>query len=186
MCIRDRSLLGREAAARTVAAAAGVGERQVLDALGQLSAAGLARLGNQGWATAHDMVGEVIAGRLAAADRGRLHCLLAPALVATAADTAEVARHWQGAGDGQQAAEAYVAAAYQALDGFADQEAADLAQAGLGLVAPVDLRARLLDARAQARGRRGDLRGARAGLRGGRTGHPGGPGSPAGRQAGPG
>ena len=170
------SLLGREAAARTVAAAAGVGERQVLDALGQLSAAGLARLGNQGWATGHDMVGEVIAGRLAAADRGRLHGLLAPALVATAADTAEVARHWQGAGDGQQAAEAYLTAAYQALGGFADQEAADLAQAGLGLVAPVDLRARLLDARAQARSRLGDLEGARGDLREALTGHPGGPG----------
>src|SRR5664280_2544195 len=93
-----------------------------------------------------------------------------------AADTAEVARHWQGAGDGQQAAEAYLTAAYQALGGFADQEAADLAQAGLGLVAPVDLRARLLDARAQARSRLGDLEGARGDLREALTGHPGGPG----------
>lgn len=170
------ALLGMEASARTLAAAGATAEREVLDALARLSAAGLVRLGNAGWATAHDMVAEVVAARLPAADRGRLHGLLAEALVSSGAETGDVARHWQAAGDVRAAAAAYASAAHQALGIFADREAADLAQAGLDLGLLTGPRGRLLDARAQSRRRLGDLAGARADVTEALTTQPAGPG----------
>ena len=50
---------------------------RALDALSGLATAGLLRLGEQGWATAHDLVGETVTAALAPGERGRLHGLLA-------------------------------------------------------------------------------------------------------------
>ena len=73
--------------------------RAVLDALSGLAAAGLVRLGEQGWATAHDLVAETVTAALAPGERGRLHGLLARALEAEDADPSEIARHHRAAGD---------------------------------------------------------------------------------------
>ena len=93
------ALLAREAPAQTVATAAGVEPRAVLDALAALTAAGLVRLGERGWATAHDLVAETVTAGLGAGERGRLHGLLARALSAEDADPSETARHHRAAGD---------------------------------------------------------------------------------------
>ncbi|MFD1236274.1 BTAD domain-containing putative transcriptional regulator, partial [Pseudonocardia benzenivorans] len=89
---RDADLLalvaiaGREVPAGTVAAALGADGRDVLDRLAALAADGLLRLGDMGWATAHDLVAETVVAGLDRADRGRLHGLLARALEAAEAD----------------------------------------------------------------------------------------------------
>ena len=56
------ALLARETTARVVATAAGLDPREALDALSGLATAGLLRLGEQGWAAAHDLVGETVTG----------------------------------------------------------------------------------------------------------------------------
>jgi DNA-binding SARP family transcriptional activator/tetratricopeptide (TPR) repeat protein len=158
------ALLARETPAGTVAAAAGRDPRSVLDALSGLAAAGLLRLGEQGWCTAHDLVGETVAAALGAGERGRLHGLLAAALETTGADSSEVARHHRDAGDAAAAAASFATAAHTALDGHATREAAALADAGLALAPGPAPRARLLAARAEARAAHGDLAGALADL----------------------
>jgi tetratricopeptide (TPR) repeat protein len=156
------ALLAREAPASTVAAAAGRPARAVLDALSGLAGTGLLRLGEQGWACAHDLVGETVTAGLPPGERGRLHGLLAAALAAQDADPSEIARHHREAGDGSAAAAAYERAARRALDGHATREAAALADAGLALDPG---RTRLLDVRAEARAAHGDVEGALADLR---------------------
>jgi DNA-binding SARP family transcriptional activator len=158
------ALLARETSASTVAAAAGRDARTVLESLSGLAAAGLVRLGEQGWATAHDLVGETVAAGLGPGERGRLHGLLAGALDAEGADPSEVARHHRDAGDAAAAAASYAVAAHRALDGHATREAAALAEAGLALVPGPVARALLLDARAEARAAHGHLTGALADL----------------------
>ncbi|HEY5150221.1 MAG TPA: hypothetical protein VIJ23_10440 [Mycobacterium sp.] len=158
------ALIAREVPARVLALASGAPEREVLDQLGALSRNGLGRLGERGWATAHDMVSDVLAQALSRGDRGRLHARLAQALdtVETAdAEPSELARHWLGAGDTLRAGEAYRAASARALDAFADREAAALADAGLNIAPTPPLRGALHEIRAQARGRLGDITGAR-------------------------
>ena len=130
------ALLARETTARVVATAAGLDPREALDALSGLATAGLLRLGEQGWATAHDLVGETVTAALAPGERGRLHGLLAAALEAADADPAEVARHHRDAGDGTAAAAAFERAAHRALAEHATREAAAHAEAGLALQAP--------------------------------------------------
>jgi len=159
------ALLGREAPARVFARAAGTGEAKILDDLDALARAGLARLGDAGWATAHDVIGEVVSEGLDRAERGRLHQLLAPALEAEGGDPAEVARHLAGAGDRAVAAAAFSEAARQRLTAFAGDEARQLADAGLGLDPQPGVRSALLRARAEARALQGDLAGARDDLR---------------------
>ena len=161
------ALLARETTARIVATAAGLDPRAALDALSGLATAGLLRLGEQGWATAHDLVGETVTAALASGERGRLHGLLAAALEADDADPAEVARHHRDAGDGSAAAAAFERAARRALAGHATREAAAHAEAGLAL----DPRhPGLLDARAEARAAHGDVAGALADLQAASTG----------------
>jgi DNA-binding SARP family transcriptional activator/tetratricopeptide (TPR) repeat protein len=155
------ALLARETTARTVALAAGVEPRAALDALSGLAAGGLVRLGEQGWATGHDLVGETVTLGLPAAERGRLHGLLAAALEADDADPAEIARHHRGAGDRAAAAAAFERAAQRALAGHATREAAAHAEAGLGLDPD---RPGLRDARAEVRATHGDVAGALADL----------------------
>jgi DNA-binding SARP family transcriptional activator len=159
------ALVAREVSARVLAAATEQDERPVVDLLGALSQSGLARLGERGWATAHDMVGEVISQRLAPEERGRLHGLLARALDADQTDPGELASHWLGAGDTARAANAYRRAAERALDAYADGEAAALAEAGLAAAPPADIAATLREMRAEARARLGDIAGARDDLR---------------------
>jgi len=160
------ALLARETTARIVATAAGLDPRATLDALSGLATAGLLRLGEQGWATAHDLVGETVTAALAPGERGRLHGLLAAALEADDADPAEVARHHRDAGDGTAAAAAFERAARRALAGHATREAAAHAEAGLA----VETRPGLLDARAEARAAHGDVAGALADLQAASTG----------------
>jgi DNA-binding SARP family transcriptional activator/DNA-binding transcriptional ArsR family regulator len=150
------ALLAREVPAGTVAAAAGLDGRAVLEALSTLAAAGLVRLGEQGWATAHDLVTETVTAGIADAERGRLHALLAAALEAEDADASEIARHHHGAGDTTAAARTFVLAADHALTAHATREAAGLAEAGLALDPRAPLRADLLAVRAEARAAHGE------------------------------
>ena len=135
------ALLAREAPAQTLAVAAGAEPRAVLAALSALTGAGLVRLGERGWATAHDLVAETVTAGLAVGERGRLHGLLARAVAAEDVDPSETARHHQAAGDVPAAARAYLRAAERALAGHATAEAAASASAGLALTAatPPDL-----------------------------------------------
>jgi len=137
------ALLAREAPAQTLAVAAGAEPRAVLAALSTLAGAGLVRLGERGWATAHDLVAETVTAGLADGERGRLHGLLARAVAAEDVDPSETARHHQAAGDVVVAARAYLRAAERALAGHATAEAAASASAGLALTAatPPDLAA---------------------------------------------
>lgn len=168
------ALLARETPARIVAAAAGRAERDVLGAMSDLAASGLLRLGPQGWATAHDLVGETVVADLPAGERGRLHGLLARALDADDADPSEVARHAREAGDAAAATAACARAARQALEAHATREAAALAEGGLALQPRPAVRAELLDIRAEARAAHGDLGGSLADLQGALAADPGG------------
>ncbi|MGQ0481851.1 MAG: BTAD domain-containing putative transcriptional regulator [Pseudonocardia sp.] len=159
------SLLARETPAHTVAAACGLASRAALDVLSALNADGLVRLGETGWATAHDLVAETVVGELADGERGRLHGLLAAALAAEDADPSEVARHHREAGDTASATDAFGRAARRALDGHATREAAELAGAGLALRPREPVRGELLDVQAEARAVHGDLAGAAADLK---------------------
>ena len=163
------ALLGRETPARVVGAAAGLDPRTVLGVLSGLATEGLARLGEQGWAPAHDVVGEVVVETLSGAERGRLHGLLATALegepAAGGAEPSEVARHYREAGDRSAAAAAYRRAARRLLGVHASREAAELAGAGLDLDPTGTLAADLREIRAEARAIHGALDGAIADLR---------------------
>ncbi len=163
--LRLVALLGCEAPARIFARATGTPETHVLDGLNALARSGLARLGDGGWATAHDLIGEVVAERLDRAESGRLHQLLARALEAEEGDPADLARHLEGAGDRAGAAGAFSEAAQERLGQFAAHEARQLADAGLELEPHPELRAVLLRTRAGARALKGDLVGARDDLR---------------------
>ncbi len=163
------ALLGREAAARTLAEALATSEATALDALSELSALDLVHQSERGWGFAHDMVGEVVAATLGGANRARLEARLAAVLDQEDGDPAERARLWLAAGDRVRAAGAYASAAQGALEAFADAEAEQLADAGLSSVGSSSAfaaeRSVLLQTRAQARRRRGAIAGARADLR---------------------
>jgi DNA-binding SARP family transcriptional activator len=169
------ALVAREASARALALATEQDERAVLDRLGALSRAGLARLGERGWAPAHDMVGDVVAAGLDEPDRARLHGRLAHALDELGGDPGEAAAHWLRAGDAERAADGYRHAAERALEAFADGEALALADAGLDAARAVTTRAALYAARAEARARRGEIAGARDDLRAAIQTRPAGP-----------
>lgn len=169
------ALLAREAPTRLLAATAESSEPDTLRALAALSAADLVRPGDQGWGFSHDMIGEVAHSAISPAERVRLAAVIATALDAAGGDPAELARHWLTAGDRTRAAGAYVQAASRALAAFADAEAEQLADTGLGIAAAPEIRSGLLEARAQARRRRGDISGARADLRAALDGYDDGP-----------
>jgi DNA-binding SARP family transcriptional activator len=169
------ALLAREVPARVLALATEQAESRTLDHLGRLAQAGLVRLGELGWATAHDMVGEVVAERLTQDARGRQHGRLARALAVAESEPGELARHWLGAGDTAQAAEAYADAAHRALAQYAAVEAETLADAGLAVQPSRGPAAALHEARAEARTRLGDIEGARGDLRDALTAAPPGP-----------
>jgi len=159
------SLLARQVPVETLATAAVLPTDDVLGSLSALSAAGLVRLGDRGWATSHDLVRETVAADLAEADRARLHARLAAALAGANADPVELAEHLAGAGDSEAAARQYATAAGQRVEGADDAGVAELVDAGLALADRGEPRNRLLEVRARLRARRGDLPGARSDLR---------------------
>ncbi|PVZ11764.1 ATP-binding protein [Actinomycetospora cinnamomea] len=160
-------LLGREAPARVLATAAGTEPRTTLAELSELARLGLLRLGEAGWAPAHDLVGDAVQEMLEPAERVRLHGALAGALAAGGGDDPEVARHHREAGDPVAAAEAYLRAARRALDQRGLREARELATSGLALHPCRDARVALLDVRAESAAALGDLDEALADLRDG-------------------
>ncbi len=163
--LRLLALVGREVPARVLAVALASDEAAVLGDLDALTRSDLARLGPQGWATAHDVVRETVADGIEPGHAAGLHAALARALEGDDADPAELARHTCAAGDAVAAAGFFAQAAVLRLDRFANDDAASLAERGLELAPSPAIRASLLEARAEARSRRGELRGARADLR---------------------
>ena len=159
------SLLARQVPVETLTTAAVLPTDEVLGSLSALSAAGLVRLGDRGWATSHDLVRETVAADLAEADRARLHARLAAALAGGSADPVELAGHLAGAGDSEAAARQYATAAGQRVEAADDAGVAELVDAGLALADRGEPRNRLLEVRARLRARRGDLPGARSDLR---------------------
>jgi DNA-binding SARP family transcriptional activator/DNA-binding transcriptional ArsR family regulator len=159
------SLIGREAPARLIASLTGLDQPTLLDDLDALSRAGLVRLGEEGWAAAHDLIAETIAEGLDREQRGRLHALLAEALEREGADPAETARHLASAGDTHAAARAFAEAGRQRLERFANDEAEHLADIGLRLTSQPHLRSELYEIRAESRARRGDITDAQHDLR---------------------
>ena len=163
--LRLLALLGREAPARLLAAAGAMTEAGALDELDALARGRLVRLGDQGWATAHDSIAESVARRLPAETRAPLHARLAEALRRHGGDPAEVARHLAGAGDRSAAASAFAEAARLALDRFANDEATRLVDQALALRPDEATRRAIVEVRAEVRARTGELAGARADLR---------------------
>jgi DNA-binding SARP family transcriptional activator len=159
------ALLSRGTPARILAAARQVEQAATLDDLDALARAGLVRLGETGWTTAHDVIGESVAESIDEAERGRLHHMLARALRIEGADPSEVARHLAAAGDRGAAAEAFAEAGRQRLEHCDSEEAERLADAGLQLEPGPSIRSPLLEIRAEARAHRGDSKGAREDLR---------------------
>jgi class 3 adenylate cyclase len=159
------ALLGRETPARVLTQARGTHQETMLADLHALARSGLARLGDEGWATAHSLIADTIAEGLDRAERGRLHQALARALEAEGAESSELARHLVGAGDPEAAAAAFARAAQQSLERFANEEADRLANTGLGLHPQASVCSALLRTRAEARARRGELPEAREDLR---------------------
>lgn len=159
------ALVGREVPARVLATARQSDQQRVLNDLDVLARAGLVRLGEAGWATAHDIIREAVAESLEREERGRIHQLLAQALDDEGGDPAELAQHLAGAGDRTSAAAAFAEAAKRRLEEFAGDEACHLCDAGLGLEPGPALRVKLLEVRGEARALRGDNFGARDDLR---------------------
>jgi class 3 adenylate cyclase len=159
------ALLGREMPARLLATAAEEEESDVLGDLEALGRSGLVRLGEAGWATAHDVIGEAVVEDLARPERGRLHHRLARALEEERKDPAEIARHLAGSGDSRAAAAAFARAARESLGRFAGDEAVLRSGAGLDLDPADAVMGELLETRAEGRAIIGDLADAREDLR---------------------
>jgi tetratricopeptide (TPR) repeat protein len=142
----------------------GLDPMETLELLDGLLRAGLARAGEHGWATAHDVVGETLAGELPADQGRRLHAKLAAALEADGEELSLIAPHLAAGGDTARAARTFAEAASGALDHFDNGEAVRLAERGLSLEPSPPTRGLLLETRAEARARMGDLSGATDGL----------------------
>ncbi|MGV9714238.1 BTAD domain-containing putative transcriptional regulator [Gordonia sp. NPDC003424] len=155
------AILRRETPAADLARVLATDAADVLDAVTRLAQADLVRLGEHGWAPAHDMISDVAACRLDVVRSARLHALAAAAIDAST-DPASAAYHWSKAGNARRAAAAYAQAARSALDSYAHDEAESLATAGLQ-VGPTTtaVTASLHEVRALTRARNGDLPGAR-------------------------
>lgn len=159
------AVAGRPLPVRVLAAVDRCGHDPLLDDLSGLARAHLVGLDEGGWGVADESVRGVVIGALDAAARGRLHQLLAEALVGEGEDPADVARHWVGAGDKGAAAASFAEAACQRLVDYAAEEARSLAEAGLRLGPSKSVRRGLLEARAAARELLGEGRAARNDLR---------------------
>jgi len=158
------AMLGRPAPATLLASASGCELRAVLDVLEGLAHAGLARPGRRGWELTSQRPGRAVQDMLGAADKARLHALLAQALQQRGADPAETAGHLLACGDRDTAAAAYAAAAHRQLKQLRDEEAMRLAETGLSLDPPGRTRGLLLEARGEVHRRHGRLAEARSDL----------------------
>ena len=159
------SLAGRETAGPVLALASVRSQPEVLGLLDILWQAGLASPGEDGWATAHDMVAESVKARIPPALAAQEHLALANALRAEDADSGVVAAHLAAAGEAGPAAELYAGAGAAALERFANHEAARLAEVGLALSTPGPCRLNLVEIHAEALVRLGDFPAAREELR---------------------
>jgi DNA-binding SARP family transcriptional activator len=159
------ALAGRELPARVLAAAVRQPLPEVLARLDGLVRGGIVRVGDHGFAPAHDVIGEALAEPFSPTERARLHGVLARALTAERADPAVVAEHLAGSGDRAGAAARYASAAAAALERTAVGDAERLVAAGLDLAGAEPVRARLLGVRAELAALHGDLAAARADLR---------------------
>src|SRR5204863_431804 len=74
------ALLGREAPAGLLARAGDIAPQDALADLDALSAAGLVRLGDKGWAPSHDLIADALAASLPPDERARIHEALAGVL----------------------------------------------------------------------------------------------------------
>jgi DNA-binding SARP family transcriptional activator/Mrp family chromosome partitioning ATPase len=99
--LRTASVIGREFDTRTLAAAAGTSEDDVLDELEPAATAGLVReTAVDRWAFEHALVRDTVYAALPTSRRARMHARVAEALDALGASDRETeqARHWLAAG----------------------------------------------------------------------------------------
>ncbi len=148
------SLAGDHLHPPLLAAAAGLDELAVVQALEHASAAELLVTDAQGrHRLAHDLVGQAVADSLSPARRSGLHAALAAALAAAHAEPGHIARHLDLAERPAEAAPWHLRAAERALQRQAWAETlAGCAAARAGTAeAPLRLQAWLLEARARQR-----------------------------------
>jgi DNA-binding SARP family transcriptional activator len=158
------ALLARHTTANVLACAAGIGQREILDALDALCQSGLAVREHKTFSIAPGPVARMVVRGTDPARRARLHLLLADALVADEADSAEIATHLAAGGDRAAAARTFADAAEGHLDRLADHTALRLARQGLTLCERGEMRVSLLKIRAEAHRRLGELEAARTDL----------------------
>jgi DNA-binding SARP family transcriptional activator/predicted ATPase len=135
-----------------LAAATGWADDELVEGLGESIELGLIRATTHApglaFAFTHHLVHAAALERLSANDLKRAHALVARALVSMprvgGTRAAEVARHFEAAGERIRAAEYLLRAAGYALDVFASQDARDAATAGLVLTDVSDPNQRLL------------------------------------------
>jgi DNA-binding SARP family transcriptional activator/tetratricopeptide (TPR) repeat protein len=151
-----------------LAATTGWSDDEIVDALGASIELGLVRASTPGltFSFTHHLVHRVALDRIAAADRSKVHALVARALASLpqhhGAGSGEIARHYLAAGVPHKAAEHFLTAARYARDVYANSEACDMATAGLELLAAGDpataaMRQDFLIVRESAFARIGDL-----------------------------
>jgi DNA-binding CsgD family transcriptional regulator len=131
--LRVAAAAGRQVPHRLLVAVAGLDEEQLDDALREAIAHQLlvARPGGDDYDFRHALLQEVVYASLLPGERARLHAVLAEALVAhpgwaggTAATVAaELAHHWQAAGELERALPALIEAGLAAERAFAPAEA---------------------------------------------------------------
>jgi DNA-binding SARP family transcriptional activator/predicted ATPase len=161
------AVLGARFELAPLAAATGWPDDELIEALGESIELGLIRarvkLPGLAFAFTHHLVHAAARDLISPPDRTRAHALVARVLAALPAQggarAAEIARHYELAGEARRAAEQYAVAARYALDVFANGDARDAAGAGLALLAPDPknrgLRYDLLAARERALARSG-------------------------------
>ena len=145
-----------------LAAVTGWPDDELIEALGESIELGLIRASVKppglAFAFTHHLVHAAATDLITPQDRTRAHALVARVLAAMPPErgrrAAEIARHFELAGEGRRAAEQYLDAARYALDVFANGDAQDAATAGLALLpgaaADRELRYDLLEARERA------------------------------------
>lgn len=169
------ALLGRPAPLSLLVASIGESADTVADHLVALDEAELVAFDRRGYGTTHDLVADAVRDGLTAPERVRLHLMIADVLAREPGSAAEWAHHLAEAGDRHAAVAAFVEAGRAQVGQFADQEAAQLIEAGLALDPNADQRVELLRLRAEIRARAGSLGTARDDLRAALQLVPGGP-----------
>ena len=126
------SLATEPFAAALLAAACALSEMEALDAIERVLAAALLREHERGgYAFGHDLAQQALEGDLTPQRRRLIHRRLALAAVATRADPALTAQHFEAAGDSQRAVAFRLAAGDEAQRVFAGAQALQHWQAGL-------------------------------------------------------